>query len=98
LNLLVDRSTYTWVRREVLESLGVKPMARRRFRIIDGRVIEKDVGKAIIGCMGGKATRIVVFAERGDVEVLGADALEGLRLEVDLVTKQFRKVEALLAV
>jgi len=43
------------------------------------------------------ATRIVVFAESEDAEVLGVDALEGLRLEVDPVTKQLRKVEALLA-
>ena len=42
------------------------------------------------------ATRIVVFAECEDAEVLGVDALEGLRLEVDPVTKQLRKVEALL--
>ncbi|MEM0024609.1 MAG: hypothetical protein QXF90_08080 [Thermofilaceae archaeon] len=43
------------------------------------------------------ATRIVVFAESEDAEVLGVDALEGLRLEVDPVTKQLGKVEALLA-
>jgi len=99
LNLLVDTgSTYTWVRREVLESLGVKPMTRWRFRTIDGRVIEKDIGEAIIECMGEKATTIIVFAEKCDAEVLGVYTLEGLRLEVDPVTKQLRKVEALLAV
>ncbi|MEM1930313.1 MAG: hypothetical protein QXH81_10110 [Thermofilaceae archaeon] len=43
------------------------------------------------------ATRIVVFAESEDAKVLGVDALEGLRLGVDPVTKQLRKVEALLA-
>jgi len=99
LDLLVDTgSIYTWVRREALESVGIKPMARWRFRTIDGRVIERDIGEAVIECMEEKATRIVVFAERSDAEVLGLDALEGLRLEVDPVTRQLRKVEALLAV
>jgi len=98
LDLLVDTgSTYTWVRREVLESLGVKPTTRWRFRTIDGRTVEKEIGEAVIECLGERATRIVVFAEKGDAEVLGVDALEGLRLEVDPVTRQLRKVEALLA-
>ncbi len=90
-------SMYTWIRRERLEELGIRPMARWRFRTIEGRIIERDIGEAIIECMGERATRIVVFAEKGDAEVLGVDALEGLRLEIDPVTKQLRKVEALLA-
>jgi len=76
----------------------VKPTARWRFRTIDGRTVERDVGEAIIECLDERATTIVVFAERGDAEVLGVYALEGLGLEVDPVTRQLRKVEALLAV
>jgi len=37
------------------------------------------------------------FAEEGDTEVLGVDALEGLGLEVDTMTEQLKKAEALLA-
>jgi len=44
-----------------------------------------------------RATRMVVFAHGGDAHVLGVDALEGLGLEVDPVTKELRKTEALLA-
>jgi len=44
-----------------------------------------------------RATRIVVFAEKGDAEVMGIDTLEGLGLEIDPVTKQLRKAESLLA-
>jgi hypothetical protein len=47
--------------------------------------------------MNEKATRMVVFAEKDDPEILGIDALEGPRLEVDPITKQLRKAEALLA-
>ncbi|WP_252900964.1 hypothetical protein [Vulcanisaeta sp. JCM 14467] len=72
-------------------------MARVRFRTIEGRVIERDIGEVIIESMGERATTIVVFAQEGDAEVLGAYSLEGLRLEVDPVTRQLKKVKALLA-
>ena len=98
LDLIVDTgSTYTWVRASRLRELGIEPMARVRFRTIEGRVIERDIGETIIESMGEKATTIVVFAQEGDAEVLGAYSLEGLRLEVDPVTRQLKKVEALLA-
>jgi len=57
----------------VLENLGVRPTAKWRFRTIDGRIIERDTGEVAVECLGERATRIVVFAERGDAEVLGAD-------------------------
>jgi len=98
LELLVDTgSTYTWIKRDRLEELGIKPTSKWKFRTIEGRVIERDIGEAIVECLGERATRIVVFAEKEDAEVLGVDALEGLRLEVDPITKQLRKIEALLA-
>jgi len=98
LKLLVDTgSTYSWIKRERLESLGITPITKWRFKTIEGRIIEREIGEAVIECLDERATRIVVFAEKSDAEVLGVDALEGLRLEVDPVTKQLRKVEALLA-
>jgi len=98
IELLVDTgSTYTWVSGIILRRLNVEAKTARRFKTIDGRLLERKVGEAIIEYMNEKATRMVVFAERGDAEVLGVDALEGLGLEVDPITKQLRKAEALLA-
>ena len=98
IELLVDTgSTYTWVSSAMLERLGVKTRTVRRFKTIDGRLLNRKIGEVIIEYMDEKATRIVVFAEKGDAEVLGVDALEGLGLEVDPITKQLRKSEALLA-
>jgi predicted aspartyl protease len=77
--------------------LSIEAETARRFKTIDGRLLERKVGEVIIEYMDVKATRIVVFADRGDSEVLGVDALEGLGLEVDPITKQLRKAEALLA-
>ena len=98
LELLVDTgSTYTWIKRSKLEKLGIKSMGKRRFRTIENRIIERYIGKAIVECLGRRATTIIVFAEERDNEVLGLHALEGLGLEVDQVTKQLREVEAILA-
>ena len=98
LELLVDMgSTYTWIKRGRLERLGIRSMGRRRFRTIENRIIEREIGEAVIECLGKRATTIVVFAEERDNEVLGLHALEGLGLEVDPVTKQLKKAEAVLA-
>jgi hypothetical protein len=68
--LIVDTgSTYTWIRRERLEAIGVKPSGVRRFRTIEGKTVERNVGEAVIECLGERATSIVVFAEKDDVEV-----------------------------
>lgn len=53
--------------------------------------------KPLSSVKGEEATTIIVFAEEGDVEVLGIYALEGLGLEVDPATKELRKSEAILA-
>lgn len=96
--LLVDTgSTYTWISKKTLKEVGVRPTSTKKFRTIDGRLLERDIGEAIIEHLGEHATRMLVFAEPGDAEVLGVDALEGLGLEVDPVTRQLRKAEALLA-
>ncbi len=98
LRLLVDTgSMYTWVKREKLTALGIEPMTRCRFRTIDGKIVEREIGEAVIERLGERAATIVVFAENGDAEVLGVYSLEGLRLEIDPITKRLRKVEALLA-
>jgi len=96
--LIVDTGiTYTWIRRERLEAIGVKPSKARKFRTIEGRTIEREVGEAVIECLGERAMSIVVFAERDDVEVMGVVALESLALGVDPVTRQLKKAESLLA-
>jgi clan AA aspartic protease len=81
---LVDTgSELTWVPRELLESLGVEPLKTLRFRVADGRTFERQVGYAIIHAGGTQTTDEVTFAERGDMVLLGARAMEGLNLRVE---------------
>jgi len=98
IELLVNTgSTYTWVSTDVLKRLNVEARIDRKFKTTDGRLLERKVGEVLIEYMNEKATRMVVFAGKGDAEVLGVDALEGLGLEVDPITKRLKKAEALLA-
>lgn len=91
--LIVDTgSIFTWVSRDVLESIGIKPRRLRHFRTIDGRVIARSVGLATIKYEDYEGDVEVVFGEPGDAQVLGVAALETLGLEVDPVSGKLKYV------
>lgn len=95
--LTVDTGAmYTVLPRQTLEELGFKPVGKRRFKLADGRVIEREVGIAGVGAKGRVAYTTVVFGEREDEPVLGVTALEELGLEVDPATRELRPAELLL--
>lgn len=88
LDVMVDTgSEYTWVPAHVLESLGLSAERSARFATADGRVLERRVAFANVYAGGTSAPDIVVFAEPGDMTLLGVRALEGMNLRVDVVTK-----------
>ncbi|MEO8621537.1 MAG: retroviral-like aspartic protease family protein [bacterium] len=88
LDVMVDTgSEYTWIPRQALETLAIVPERTARFRTADGRVLERDIAFANVYASGTSAPDIVVFAELGDMTLLGARALEGLNLRVDVVMK-----------
>lgn len=87
---LVDTgSEYTWVPSAKLEKIGVKREKKDiRFAMANGKVVTRSVGFAIIRV--GKQFTIdeVVFAEPGDMILLGARTLEGLNLMVNSAQKK----------
>ena len=88
-NAMVDTgSEYTWIPRPDLEALGFTPRRVVSFIAADGRRIDRDVCYGNVYVQGTSAPDILVFAEPGDLTLLGARALEGLNLRVDVVTKQ----------
>ena len=88
--LLVDTgSEYTWVPEAKLEKIGVtREKKDLQFVMANGTVVTRSVGFAILRV--GKAFTIdeVVFAEPGDLALLGARSLEGLNLTVDSARKR----------
>src|SRR5881396_237944 len=95
---LVDTgSEFTWVPRAVLEAIGIEPERRQRFVVADGRRLERSVGFALVHAAGTNAPDFVVFAEPGDMVILGARSLEGLNVRVDAQRKQLIPAGPILA-
>ena len=96
--MLVDTgSEYTWVPRDVLAALGIEPVRTQGFILADGRAIEREIGFAIVHAGGTHAPDLVVFAEVGDMVLLGAHSLEGLNLHIDPVHKRLVPAGPILA-
>lgn len=95
---LVDTgSEFTWAPRAVLEDLGIRPEMVQRFMVADGRSLERAVGIGIVHAAGTRAPDYVVFAEPGDMVILGARSLEGMNLRVDALRKELVPAGPILA-
>jgi predicted aspartyl protease len=88
-NVMVDTgSEYNWFPEDILADLGVTPVRVDRFETADGRILERAVGFALIFASGRSTATIVVFAEPGEMTLLGAIGLEGMNLRVDLARRE----------
>jgi predicted aspartyl protease len=88
-NVIVDTGAEaTWIPRAVLESLSVAAERTEMYQLADGRLLEREVGYVIVHVAGKATSDDVVFAENGDLLLLGARSLEGLNLRVEPRTKQ----------
>ena len=88
-NVMVDTgSEYTWLPRTALETLGLSLVRTVGFITADGRQIERPVCFGNVYAGGSSAPDILVFAEAGDMVLLGARALEGMNLRIDMLAKQ----------
>ena len=87
-DLLVDTAAeLSWIPGGILETLGIKRRKLARFRQATGTIVERWTGSAWVYAGGTSTTDDVVFGEPGDLALLGARTLEGLKLRVDPVTK-----------
>jgi predicted aspartyl protease len=88
--LLVDTgSEYTWLPKDILASIGVdvrKP--NRQFVMANGNVVTRNIGYALLRVDGFETVDEVVFAEDGDLSLLGAHTLEGFGAIIDAQRKQ----------
>lgn len=92
--LLVDTgSDYTWLPAKLLEKIGVK---REKKDVVltmaNGQTITRNIGFVIIRADKFFTVDEVVFAEPGDLLLLGARTLEGFNARVD--SKQKKLVAA----
>lgn len=88
--LLVDTgSEHTWLPEVILDKIGVKREKKDiSFVMANGTVITRSIGFAIIHIDKYFTIDEVVFAEKGDLVLLGARTLEGLNLLVSPTKKK----------
>ena len=79
--VLVDTgSELSWMPAEVLAKTGIQPRRKRVFAMADGHTLERE---SVLESEGFITNDEVVFAQPGDLHLLGVRTLEGFGVMVD---------------
>ena len=98
LEALVDTvSELTWLPADVLKGAGITPRRKRIFATAMQQKLEREVGYAILSAEGYETSDEVVFAESGDMTLLGVRTLEGFGVMVDNIGHRFVATTTLVA-
>ena len=88
--VLVDTgSELTWLPKDVLSGIEVKPVRKRNFTTATKQVVTRETGYAIVSAEGFETVDEVVFAEPGDMSLLGVRTVEGFGVMVDNIAHRF---------
>lgn len=89
LDAFVDTgASFSWISRVRLARLGIVPSRKMGFRTIEGHLLERDMATVYVSTDEYSVPDVVVMAEEGEMEVLGAHTIEGLGMAVDPVQKK----------
>jgi predicted aspartyl protease len=88
--VLVDTgSELTWLPADLLSAINVTPVRKRSFTTATKQVVTRQTGYAILSAEGFETVDEVVFAEPGDMALLGVRTIEGFGVMVDNVAHRF---------
>jgi predicted aspartyl protease len=90
-------SELTWLPADVLQGIGITPRRKRVFATVTQQKIEREIGYAILSAEGYETNDEVVFAEPGDMTLLGVRTLEGFGVMVDNIAHRFVATTTLVA-
>ncbi len=95
--LIDSGAVYSVVPAELLQILGVKPIAEETFRLANGEKVirKKGIARFRYGDRVGGAD--VIFGEPGDSALLGALTLEALGLSLDPLRRELKPLPMMLA-
>ena len=86
---LVDTgASYSQVPGSILQSLGISPTDIVEAELADGRIVEDLIAEVRVRINGLETFTWVTFGPEGVSSLLGAHALEGVRLAVDPLRRQ----------
>ena len=79
----------SWLPKQILLDAGIMPEFKKQFVTADKRLIERDIGFAILTAEGYTTNDEIVFAEENDMSLLGVRTLEGFSVMVDNIGHRF---------
>lgn len=98
MEVLVDTgSELTWLPKDVLDETGIMPRRKRNFLTAMKQTVQRNVGYAIVRSEGYETIDEVVFAEPGDMNLLGVRTIEGFGVTVDNISHRFVATTTLVA-
>ena len=98
IEFLIDSgAVYSVVPSEILNKLGIRPLAEQTFRLADGTKITRKKGGAFFKYGERIGVADVIFGEEGDHVLLGAFTLEALGLALDPLRRELHPLPMILA-
>ena len=98
IDVLVDTgSELTWLPTDALILAGIVPTRRRAFHTATQQRVERQVGYAILRSENFETVDEVVFAELGDMSLLGVRTIGGFGVTVDNVGHRFIATSTIVA-
>ena len=95
--LIDSGAVYSVVPSDILDELGIKPIAMQEFRLADGSKIQRQKGGALFRFKDHVGVADVIFGEPGDHKLLGAFTLEALGLGLDPFKRELLPLPMILA-
>jgi predicted aspartyl protease len=87
---LVDTgSELSWLPRGLLTGVNIVPVRKRNFTTATQQLVTRETGYAIISAQGFETVDEIVFAEPGDLTLLGVRTIEGFGVMVDNIAHRF---------
>ena len=88
--VLVDTGAeLSWLPKEILLGAGITSRGKKRFYTATRQLVERDFGYAILTAEGYTTNDEIVFAEQGDMSLLGVRTIEGFSVMVDNIGHRF---------
>ena len=83
--LLVDTGgEFTWLPGEILDRIGIEAVKKDlHIQMANGQIITRSVGYAVLRVDKYETIDEVVFAQKGDLALLGSRAMDGMNVHVD---------------
>ena len=99
IEVLVDTgSELTWLPTDVLRGINITPVRKRSFTTATKPQVTRETGYAILSAEGFETVDEVVFAEPGDMALLGVRTIEGFGVLVDNIAHRFVATTTIVAV